>query len=283
MIKNLLLLLVIIFAINNAHAQESDSTDSMKVKYGDFLKYDCLSHTYFVFGGYHYLNVPKSANFKTGGTILNVGFNVARFFSKKIIVGVTADWKYFFGYTNQSFSNEFVTDFNSSFIDEQNSLTDSLRANILKDAINGVSGHGFNGNQFGNIGIAFSLFPRKYGGIMLQIKKGWISYPINGDEGKEELGKENDQNLPTFSLKNNIFVDLTFKPYRFFNSERVNVEIFKWKDLFKKIAITLYYERISLEKSDYDGLRLENIVGDDFVSKYGAQQNFGIKIGLALY
>lgn len=282
---NLKILIAFIILINfiEAQAQKNDAGDSLTQKYVDFLKYDSLGQTEFFFMGYHYLNVPNSKNFKTGGTILNLGFNVARFFSKKIIVALAVDWKYFFGYTNQSFTNEFVDDFNSNFISEQSSLTDSLRANILKDAINSVPGHDFNGNQFGNIGIAFSLFPKKYGGIMIQLKKGWVSYPINGDEGKEALGKQSDQNLPKFNLNNNFFIDLSFKPYRFFNSERVDIESFKWKDLIKKVSITLYYERINLVNSNYDGLKLDKIVGRNFVSKYNNQQNFGIKIGLALY
>ena len=122
---------------------------------------------------WQYLYSYQFESFRTGGMQLSVGVNVARFFSNKFVIGIIADVKGVKGLTQQHFSDDFINDFNESFITEYNKPSDSAKAYVISQAINDVPGHGFFGNYSGNLGIMFSLFPQKYGGVLISAKRGF--------------------------------------------------------------------------------------------------------------
>jgi hypothetical protein len=138
------------------------------------------------------------------------------------------------------------------------------------------------GNNFSNIGIEFSPFPNKYGGILLQIKKGFRDFPINGLKGNNYTSNKDLEQLP-FTLKDNYAIQLSVKPYRLFNSTIIDVLHMKIKDVYKFIIISFYYERLNIRNANFDGLALNQIVKQPFIDKYSKIDNFGIKLGLGLY
>ena len=92
---------------------------------------------------------------------LNLGFNIARFFSKKFILGVSTDFKIFPGYTKQYFSNQFIQDFNSNYIQIYDNELDSARAEVLYKTVNKIDNYRIKGNIILDFGFSFSPFPQK--------------------------------------------------------------------------------------------------------------------------
>lgn len=233
---------------------------------------------------YRYLYTPKSISFASKGTHLTVGLNLARFFSKKIIFGVCYDLKQFKGFTKQHFSQNFIDDFNSNFIPTYANAKDSSRAYTLRDAINGTSGAKIVGNTFQNIGISFSPFPQKYGGFLLELKTGDRVFPIFGEYIKKYFTKD-DGGYAFLQLNNAYSIELSFKPYKFFDSERMYLSTKppKFKDLLKVITIGFYYEKLTFNGATFNGVAIDQIQSANFIAKYDNITNWGIKIGVALY
>ena len=231
---------------------------------------------------YEYLYMFKPKTFKTGGMSFKMGLNLARLFTKKIILGVCADFKSIDGFTKQCFSNNFISDFNSNFIDAYNSKSDSAKAYIVSNSINDIGNNKLKGNNFSNFGIEFSPFPNKYGGILLQVKKGFREYRIFGLKGNKYLSDNSIGDMP-ISLKGIYSIQLSFKPYCFFHSEMTDVLHMKVKDIYKFIIISFYYEQLNFRNANFDGLPLNQIVKQPFIDKYDKINNFGIKLGLGLY
>lgn len=95
---------------------------------------------------WQYLYSPWGKAFKKGGMHPSFGINLARFFFNKFVLGIFADLKGIKGFTQQKLSNEFINDFNSSFIPAYSSQADFAKAYTVKDAINDITRHGFFGN-----------------------------------------------------------------------------------------------------------------------------------------
>ncbi|MGZ4033503.1 MAG: hypothetical protein ACXVP4_01455 [Bacteroidia bacterium] len=231
---------------------------------------------------WQYLYAPQSKTFTIGGMHLNVGLNLARFFTKKFIFGICYDLKEFDGFTKQHFSQQFVNDFNYNFIPTYSNAKDSAIAYTLKGGINKESGFGTIGNTFENIGISFSPFPQKYGGILIQIKKGNRVFPYWGIYTNKLLSKDDGSNI-YLQLNNCYSFEVCFKPYKFFNSKRTELNNLKGKDFYKFIVVSLYYERITLKNATFDDKPLSEIVNKDFITKYNTDDHFGIKIGFGIY
>ena len=232
--------------------------------------------------GWQYLYSPWGKTLKTSGLHPSFGLNLARFFSNKFVLGVFADLKGVKGFTQQKFSNEFINDFNNSFITTYDNQADSAKAYTVKDAVNSTQGHRFHGNYYGNIGIMFSPFPQKHGGIMLSIKKGYRSYPIFGTYGNKFLRNGEAENV-LLDLSNNYAFAVTFKPATFFHKTTSNFEELEGKDFWQFITVGFYYEQIYLKNATFDGMRFDSMVNPSFINKYGTDNRYGITLGLAIY
>jgi len=280
----LLFLSIKTFAHNN---QKTDSTTFItKSKYLTYLFLpDSNTKTSLFNIRYQYLYLQRDLPFRRGGTCFNFGINLARFFSKKFILGLSIDGRLFFnGLTKQHFSNEFIKDFNDNYISEYSSYKDSLTASVLHDGINKNNDIYIRGSYPWFYCISFSPFPDKWGGFLLEIKKGGAAYTFYGKYDAKYLSpyQEND---PIFLLTNNIIsFELSSKPSKFFNSKVTRfVEISKPKDFFNLLVISLYYERFSLIDSKFNGQSLSTMVDQKFITKYSNQNYFGVKIGFGLY
>lgn len=234
---------------------------------------------------YQYLYIPQDKPFRRGGTCFNFGINLARFFTKKIILGLSIDGRLFFnGRTKQHFSKEFINDFNNNYISEYSNYTDSLRGSVLRDGINGTNQTYVRGSFPWYYGITFSPFPQKWGGFLLEVKKGGSVYDFYGEYDAKTLDPHKENQAVGLTTNDNISVELSFKPYKFFTSKITRfLDINKPKDIFNFLIVSLYYERFSLVGSKFNGQDLNTMVDQKFITKYSNQNYFGVKLGLGLY
>jgi hypothetical protein len=270
-----------------------------KHKYLEFLlRPDAKSQANFFNFSYQYVYTPKGNSFHTAGFHPTLGFNFARFFSRKFILGVCIDFKTFKGFTTQQFSNDFISNFNSNYISTYSNPVDSAKASLVKSAINdqnNSSGHYIRGNYFYNLGIIFSPFPGKYGSFVFQYKIGNREYPVWGLHGNTILtnsGSKGTDEWEPFEISARTY-QISFKPYSFFGNTYSMPIAFRtdeygkndgvFIEIFKAFTITLYYEELNLRDATFYSTPIGNFVKQLFMDKYGTIKNYGIKIGFGLY
>ncbi|MBL7913069.1 MAG: hypothetical protein JNJ41_18545 [Bacteroidia bacterium] len=266
--RKLIISIFIITAIHlNAQSNIQDSTKfSFKNKYLNFLFLPNDNSQARLFTcGWQYLHCPWINSFKTGGLHPSAGFNLARLFTNKHILGIYIELKGVKGFTQQNFSSEFLKDFNDNFITEYPTTKDSVQAYAVRDAFNNVTRKGFWGNYYGNIGIMFSLFPQKYGGIFVTFKKGYRGYPIFGTYGNEYISDGKAENV-WFHLTSNYSADISFKPYAFFKNAYIDLENPVEKDFWKLITFSFYFEQLNLKDAEFDGKRFDSMVRADLIT-----------------
>lgn len=221
-------------------------------------------------------------SFRSGGLQATFGLNVARFFSNKMVIGICADIKAVKGFTQQKFSDDFINDFNESFKTEYNKESDSAKAYTISEAFNDVPGHGFYGNYSGNLGVMFSLFPQKYGGILISAKRGYRDFPIFGTYGNDFIDDGKLDNT-LFEIKKNYSAEISFKPYTIFKNGFVEIANYTPRDILKLLTIGFYYEQLNLENANFNGIPFSKVVTPKFIKRYGVDHCYGIKLGLSLY
>ena len=215
------------------------------------------------------------------GTMASFGLNLARFFSTKIIIAAVTDIKLLPGVWPIKPSNSFTSEFNNSFIKTYNNQTDSANAYIMQSAFN-QQGQSIIGQNVFNIGIALSLFPQKYGGILLQAKYGGMGFQIHGVYGNKYLNNGANDKVG-MDVTGNWICEITIKPVAFFENAFINTTK-KGKGKFgKSFVLSFYYERLNFKSAEFNGTKVNQIVTSDFINKYGIDNRFGFKIGFALY
>ncbi len=235
-----------------------------------------------------YLYTPEIKSFASKGASGNLILNLSRFFSRKFVLGLCYNFKFYNGVTKQHYSKEFKDDFDKNFITNYNNSVDSAQAYTLKGGIDGSAGFESGGNTKKGWGIVFSPFPQKYGGFMLLLKTGTNWFTFTGPFTNKLFYSDGGRNM-NLRLKNSYSIELTFKPYKFFNSEGLKRDRSKPINLLKYIGISLYYERISLGNAVIDqtnhgrDMSIKEVVNQSFISKYRNINNFGIEMGIAIY
>lgn len=260
--KIIVIILIAFIRFQSVSQTIADSSNILvKNKYLRFLlTSDSSTAKYFTLSG-RYMHTVISPSFKSKGVYLNFGLNVGRLVSKKIFFGPTVDIKLIPGIFNQRFSSEFLSEFNSSFITNYNSKEDSTLAYKFKDHVN--NGGFFYGNIFGNIGITFSLFPQKYGGIFITLKKGVKQFRTYGESAATIPNNAKEHYYLT--VNDNYSAELSFKPFIADNSSF--------------LIISVYYEKLNLKTAKYETLWLSQMVNNSFIKKYGSSNTFGLTIG----
>lgn len=270
--KKAILILILFTGKLQAQTEKKDSSTFVdRHKYMKFLlepREDAQACMFMASWQYLYSAPSWGKAFRTCGLQPIIGLNLARFFSNKFILGVCLDVKGVKGFTRQYFSQDLRNDFNNDFISSYTDVADSGRAYLVSRAINGI---GMSGNYLGEYGIMFSPFPKKFGGIMLVLKKGYRSYVIHGTYGNKYV-YDGEQDNATIDLSGNYSAEITFKPLVFSKETRFNV-----------LVVSLYYERLNLKDATFADMRFDKMVSDEFLKKYGVTDRFGIKLGFALY
>ena len=255
---------------------------AQKQSYSDYLfSSDSNSQSSLLVVKFQYLQMPKNVIFRSGGLHFNVGINLTRFFTKKIIFGLCADFKLFPGFTTQNLNQTFINDFNSNFNTNQSNHLDSVRGDILYKVVNNQDGYRMKGNIFINYGFCISLFPQKYGGILLELKKGSNTYPFYGSY--QTIGLTKDNSPVNFEIKDIYSVEVSFKPYKFFKSGKIKILKKKQLDFYKFAILSFYYEQFSLSNSKINGVSISNYLSPQFLSKNSMENHIGIKVGFAIY
>ena len=87
--------------------------------------------------GIKYQQTIAAKAFSSNGMYGTLGLNIARFFSKHLILGVFIDLKPINGYFyRQANSKSFVNDFNTNFNSDYSDSSGIVTANLLKENIN---------------------------------------------------------------------------------------------------------------------------------------------------
>lgn len=216
------------------------------------------------------------------GLVFSGGLNLARLFSKKIILGISIDMKGVKGFWGNGYTNSYINDFNSSFQNNLTNQADSARAGVLKESLNGNSGYNHRGNYYQTIGIMFSPFPQQYGGFMLIVKKGFYGFPIGGTYGNKYFNnKISSPDWVTVGVPVKFSTELIFKPLAFFrNTSYYILNKNKWLDFIK---VSFYYERLSWAEANMDGLAFKNFLSSNFINKYSTDEHWGFRICGTIY
>jgi hypothetical protein len=255
---------------------------AQKGAYIEFLKADTAAGNSFFYGGAHYALAPIETDFRFGGIYGQVGFNVGRLFSKKILVGVTVDFKGWKGFNSWKPSDAFKTDFNAAYLPSVTTPEDLAKAEMIKNAVNDVEDKNFQGNYFGRIGLSISPFPRAFGSFMLTLQRGYSSFPMYGYYDNPNIDNS-DSDFAFLDFGRVYSGAVYFKPFTFSKKiRRTSLSAAKedWKNY---VTVGIHYERLNLYESSFYGISFNDVVSTEFLDKYAVQQRFGISFGVSIF
>jgi hypothetical protein len=255
---------------------------AQKGAYGQFLKADTAAANSYFYGGSHFTYSPLQTDFRYGGIYGQVGFNLGRLFSKKIILGVTVDFKGWKGFNSWKPSEAFKNDFNAAYLPNVSTPEDLAKAEMIKNAVNDVEDKNFQGNYFGRIGLSIAPFPRKFGSFMMTFQRGYCSFPIYGYYDNPNIDNL-DSDFAFLDIGRVYSGAIYFKPFTFSKKIRRTSFTASKEDWKNYITVGLHYERFNLNESSFYGISVNDIVKKEFLDKYGIQQRFGISLGVSIY
>ena len=269
------------------HGQSTDSLTATQKFARDnkffhyFLFQDSTSQNYLFTVGLKYQYTAITKSFSSNGAYVHLGLNLARFFSKKIIFGVFYDLRPIHGpFFYQPTSNQFKNDFVSNFSTTYSSPEDSAVAYTLKNAIENKS---LSSGSFANLGLMFSPFPNKYGGLLFSFKISGCDYRVGGVYGNKLILNGEADNI-YFSVGKNYVYEISFKPFAFKHNTYFNFDKPSSESKFlKTFTCSIYYERFNLKNATFGDNKFKDMVSSAFLSKYGSTDRFGVSIGWTLY
>lgn len=230
---------------------------------------------------YNYMLSPWGTTIGAQGGIPTIGINLARFFSKKIIIGVIADFKFNPGISTKLPSNTFQTDFENHWTALTTSSKDSANSYVYHQ---NFLGNGVKGNNMFNIGVMFSLFPQKYGGILLQVKTGNTGFQFRNNIYGNKFVNHGGNDKVAMSILDNWRYEITLKPFSFFHNTFIAVRNRSYNNpLADAFILSFYYERQNFNSAQFNGTPLSEVMSEVFMNKYGIDNRFGIKLGFAFY
>lgn len=226
---------------------------------------------------YRFMNSPEviGKTFGMKGFSLSLGFNFAKFKTDKMILGICTDIKIVPGLLTIYPNKTFKADFQSNYVSAYPTLQDSANAAVVKSSLLGSSG--LIGNTLFTIGLMFSPFPKKYGGLMLALKHGTHNAYSRHVYGNPNIQFGAYDKLP-ISFKSS-FVELTCKPGTFFRKTDSDTK----NAFINAISFSLYYERFNFKSGEFNGGKLSEMVSESFMTEYGIDHRFGFKFGLSFY
>ena len=261
------LFLLFVFWIENSNAQLK--------KYGNFLKRNENTRNS-MFTGFGDINIVPIGQFFRAGNGVHVGggINVARFFSRKIVLGVLIDIKPpIIPVSGYHISDNFKNEFNTNFTNTFNSSEDSINGYSLKDAVN----KGYIGdNNSAYWGIMFSPFPQKYGGLMFKYKKG-----THGGSFYSIVKDESDTRID-LHIKSERF-ELSFRPFLFFKNLKRQSN--SYLNPLCYLQVGAFYENFYFKNATIGehSQKISSFLQPAFFNKYGNGRHIGFTVGMAFY
>lgn len=270
------LLILVWFA--NAQAQ-SESAKNSNLEYF-FVTDSTASASPFSFKYMYGYQFPNGF-FRTGGTSVEGGLNLARLFTKKIILGFGLEYKYSLYKGAQSLTQELKDEFNANYTPNWTNRFDSIRSATLHGAINGIDSNYIQGTNYFAWSINFSPFPDRFGGVLLQYKFGNSSIAMAGPSSAYYDGREK----PRMKIRKvrNQTLELSFHPYKFFTNKRTSLKDMKVNHFYKTIVVSVYGKKTSLNNSTFGVDPLSKYVKQDFIDQYNDVYSFGVKVGIGIW
>lgn len=265
---------------NPAFSQREKRHVQNSFDFPEFWKSDSSCSASFVSVKFQYLYQPSKEFYKLGGTHFYISINRARFFTKKMILGVGLDYKFIPFKGEQRLSSQFVSDFNANYTPDYSDKYDSVRSLTLSGAINNTNGFKGGGSTFRNFSLNFSPFPDRYGGFLLQLKTGYSAFLMYGpltDSYEESVKILNFSIAPCYSA------ELSFCPYKLFRTHRLKIVGGTLNDWYKFLIVSLYANQYSMKNATIGGEPLNRFVSQSFIDKYSSLNNFGIKFGIGIW
>lgn len=259
--------------------------DSIKPfpRYIRFLRHPSpASQNHLITASYQYMLSPVGTTLGAQGTIANIGLNIARFFSRKFVLGISYDLKYIPGISTKNPGRQFVRDFNDAFITSYSTPLDSANAYVVRYALNDNGSH-ITGNNVFNLGVIFSPFPQKYGGLLFQVKYGVNGYNIHGRIYENKFIEGGGRDFYSISVSKNWTYELSFKPAAFFGNTFLNTEDYEPSEIWEGFIISFYYQRLNFATAEFNGTPFSKMTSDEFNKKYALDNRFGIKLGMSFY
>ena len=276
LIKTILIFLGQIVFLANAQTSDSLKTSEIvKKTYIDFLTRNDKTENYMFSAGIKYRYTVYSPSFSTNGYYLTAGINLARFFSRKLVLGAFVDFTVKHNLFQQDIkSDEFVSDFNKSFNTTYNTQEDSA---VAREFQSDLTNKNFGKGGYAGYGVMFSPFPNKYGGVLISAKYGTTSHFCSFYGNKYVNNGESDHiyfNTEIYTL------ELTLKPYTFFRNDSY------WKGknfIYRGLSISFSYDYFKITNITVYNTKLTDMVNNDFISKYGTTNRFIVSLGWTLY
>lgn len=261
-----------------AFSQDSTKKLEKEHPYINFLSTDEKSQTHLFTVGVKYQAMVYSPSFSSNGHYVYAGLNLARFFSRKFVVGMSVDLRPLVGFLYRQPSPGFVNDFNNNFNTSFESQQDSATAYLLKKYL---SDRQIWGCSFASYGVMFSLFPNRYGGVLLSAKHGIVNYRLSNVYGNKFVNNGEADNLYFGFYYGQC--ELTFKPYALFKNSYFNFDDESGAGILKAITVSVFYEQMRIRGAKINGVNWDRIVNASFMSKYGVSQRFGLSLGIGIY
>jgi hypothetical protein len=272
---------LVFFSSNNLSAQTRlDSILSNPVNNETKIADSLLKVSYVSFK-FQYLQMVPNGLFTLEGTNVDVGLNIARFFTQRFILGIGIDLKYLFHNEKITLSSEQISNFNSNYMPQLSNQMDSIRSISLNSTFNNVTNYNFSASRFSHVCLNFSPFPTKYGGLMFQLKLGNSTFVLKGPLG-DLYNKDSYHPILSLYTKKNIGFEISMRPYLFFKNTQ-DPDVFFLGPWYKFLTVSLYAERFTLKNATFGGERLDKFVQQEFINKYKGVQSFGIKLGFEMH
>jgi hypothetical protein len=268
----IILITCFLLLLENGFSQSRSSFKS-------FLKENDSTQSNFLNGKILYQFCAVHQSIPTSGSYGQFGVNLSRFFTHKMILGISVDFRAAKGFTKRSINSTFLQSFNESVNTIFEHASDSARTSIVANGLNQQKGTYFQGNYFGGFGIQFSPFPLKYGGIILNVSRGYASFPIYGHYGNQYINNY-DSDFAFFDIGKVDKIQLFFKPLLIGKSKLKNVTEAR-RDFRNWMICGVYYERFDFKNAHLHGTPFFEMVNNDlFLLK--TDHRFGFTIGFGI-
>jgi hypothetical protein len=256
-----------------------------------FLRKDSTAQNTFLTGSLNFMYTINGKVIQGGrGTCFSAGINLARLFSKKIVLGFVVDMKIEKGFWPSQFSNTYQSDFNKAFKVRSLIPSDSSKANLIYELVNGKndpnasysSAVTLQGSAFIQYGIMYSPYPQKYGGVLVKIQRGSYTFPVHGIYGDAKI-KAQDADFAHINLPTQFRAELSFKPLLLLRSSASDHLKPSKLRFLNYLVMSIYYERLSFQDADIEKFKFNEFLAPWFISKYAIDEHFGVKLSLGLY
>ncbi len=236
------------------------------------------------YASYNFSKVIKGDIMPSNGTYASLGLNLLYPLKKQFLFGIVVDYRAMkmMG-TNRHFK-QLTTDINHFLISDFDNPLDSTVSFFISQAFNNDGGINsgktivFWGSYLFHYGFMISPYPNKYGGLMLQIKRGVYIFPIYGSYGNPNFHNGENENI-TLGIPTTLHLQLTCKPLTFFKKRKDN-----YKSPFRNhLLVSVFYEEISLRKARIDSKPWDKYFDPKFFEKNDNNWHFGLKISYGIY